>query len=151
MEEKGKKSGYPYVVMALYLVFSTVPIFTGLSVDSLISLVMIPSMIMNAYMNIMLIKLVKEYPEQWKNSTLHMPTGVFNCLCMIGTVCACAVAYYLFKDLGTTEMIICVVMLVVLFGLAILRLKTGAVKEEDLMAKRKAIAEAAIAATAAED
>lgn len=149
--KKTTKSGYPYVVMALYLVFSTVPIFTGLSIDSLISLVMIPSMIMNAYMNCMLIKLVKEYPEQWKKSTLHMPTGVFNCLCVIGTICACAVAYYLFKDLGTTEMIICVVMLVVLFGLAILRLKTGAVKTEDLMAKRKAIADAAIAATAAEN
>ena len=75
--KKTDKNGYPYVVMALFFVFSVVPLFTGLSVDALISLVMIFSMIMNAYMNISLIRLVKQYPEQWKNSTLHMPLGLW--------------------------------------------------------------------------
>lgn len=149
--KKTTKSGYPYVVMGLFLIFSVAPILTPLSVDSLISLIMIPSMVMNAYMNIALIKLIKEYPEQWKNATLHMPTAIFNCLCVIGTACALAVAYYLFKDLGNAEKILCLVLLIGMFVLSFLRLKTGAVKAEDLMAKRKRIAEAAIAATAAEN
>lgn len=147
---KTTKNGYPYVIMGLFLVFSILPLFTGLSVDSLISLIMIPSMIMNAYMNLSLIRLVKQYPEQWKNATLHMPTALFNCLCVIGTLCSVAVAYYLFKDLDAASMITCVVMLAVMFLIAWVRLRTGAVKKEDLMAKREKIAEAAIAATAAE-
>lgn len=148
---KTDKNGYPYVVMGLFLVFSIVPLFTNLSVDSLISLIMIPSMIMNAYMNLSLISLVKKYPTQWKNSSLHMPIPVFNCLCVLGTVCALAVAYYLFKDLDTTSMIVCVVLLVAIVIYAQIRLRTGAVKKEDLLAKRERIAEAAIAATAASD
>ena len=148
---KTDKNGYPYVVMGLFLVFSIVPLFTSLSVDSLISLIMIPSMIMNAYMNFALIKLVKKYPTQWKNSTLHMPTPIFNCLCVLGTVCALAVAYYLFKDLDTASMITCVVLLVAIVIYSQIRLRTGAVKKEELLAKREKIAEAALAATAAEN
>lgn len=148
---KTDKNGYPYVIMCALLVISVVPLFTGLSVDSLISLVMIPSMIMNAYMNISMIKMVKKYPEQWKKATLRMPIPVFNFLCVLGTVCACAVAFYLFKDLDVTSTIVCVVMLVALIGLSVLRLKTGAVKKEDLLKKREIIAATAIATTEAEE
>lgn len=148
---KTTSSGYPYMMMGFFLVFSIVPLFTGLSVDALISLLMIISMVMNAYMNISMIKLVKRYPEQWKKATLHMPTPIFNCLCIIGTVCALAVSYYLFKDLSVGSMVFCVVLLVVMMGLAQLRLRTGAVKKEDLLAKRERIAAAALAATAAEE
>ena len=112
---------------------------------------MIISMVMNAYMNISMIKLIKEYPEQWKKSTLHMPTPVFNCLCVIGTLCACAVAFYLFKDLSTTSMILCVVLLVVMVGIAQIQLRTGMVKKEDLLAKRAKIAADALAATEADE
>lgn len=149
--KKTDKNGYPYVIMLLFLVFSVVPLFTSLSVDEMISLVMIISMVMNAYMNISLIRLVKRYPKQWENATLHMPTPVFHTLCVIGTACAVAVAYYLFKDLNRTSMVLCVVLFVVMFGLAQLRLKTGAVKKEDLLRKREEIAAAAIAATEAEN
>lgn len=112
---------------------------------------MIISMIMNAYMNIALIRLVRKYPKQWENATLHMPMPVFNGLCVLGSVCAMAVAYYLFKDLNKISMIICVVLFIVMAGAAQIRLRTGAVKKEDLLKKRETIAEAAIAATEAED
>lgn len=148
---KTTKSGYPYVMMGLFLVFSIVPLFTGLSVDALISMVMIISMVMNAYMNISLIKLIRKYPEHWKKATLHMPDPLFNCLCVIGTICALAVAYYLFKDLDTGSMIFTVILLLVMMGIAQLRLKTGAVKKEELLAKRERIAAAALAATDAEE
>lgn len=148
---KTTKGGFPYVIMGVFLVFSLLPIFTSFSVDSLISLIMIPSMIMNAYMNIRLIQMPKKYPKQWANATLRMPIPVFNVLCVLGTACALAVAFYLFKDLDTTSMIVCVILLVVLIGLSWLRLHTGAVKVEDLEAKRERIAAAAIAATEAEE
>ena len=64
---------------------------------------------------------------------MHMPTPIFNCLCIIGTVCALAVSYYLFKDLSVGSMVFCVVLLVVMMGLAQLRLRTGAVKKLSLI------------------
>jgi APA family basic amino acid/polyamine antiporter len=145
------KNGYPYMVMGLLLAFSILPLFTDLTIDTLISLVMIPTMAINAYMNISLIKLVKDYPEQWKNATLHMPTPVFNVVCVASAACALAVAYYLFKDMNTTSMILCVVVIAAMIILSQISLRTGSVKKEDLLAKREEIAAAAIAATAAED
>ncbi|ETP71630.1 hypothetical protein UYO_2386 [Lachnospiraceae bacterium JC7] len=147
--KKTDKNGYPYVVMLLFLVFSIVPLFMGLSVDSLISLIMIPAMIQNAYMNICLIKLVKKYPKQWNNASWHMPMPVLKLVCVLSSICALAVAYYLFKSLDTRSMIFCVVLLVAMIGLAKLRLFTGAVKAEALLEKREQIAKAAIAATEA--
>lgn len=149
--KKTDKNGYPYAVMILFFVFAVLPLFTSLTVDAMISLIMIISMVMNAYMNVSLIKLVKEYPEQWKNATLHMPTPIFNVLCVIGSLCSLAVAYYLFKDLSAGSMILCVVLLVAMLVISQICLRTGKVKKEDLLAKRKQIAEAAIAATANED
>ena len=149
--KKTTKSGYPYVVMGMYLIFSFIPLFTSLSVDTLISLVMIPSMFINAYMNFSLIKLVKKYPAQWKNSVLHMPFPVFVCLCILGTLCALAVAYYLFIALDVFSMVFCAVILAVMIILSRVQLMRGAVKKEGLLAKREEIAAAALAATAAED
>lgn len=149
--KKTTKSGYPIVVMSIFLVMSILPCFTSLTVDSLISLIMIPSMLLNVYMNISLIGLVRKYPEHWKKATLHMPLPIFDVLCVLGSICALCVAYYLFKDLDTTSMILTVVLLTVIIGLAVLRLKTGAVKKEDLIKKREEIAANALAATAAED
>ena len=149
--KKTTKSGYPYVVMALFFAFTIIPLFTGLTVDSLISLIMIPAMIMNAYMNIALIRSVKQYPEQWKRATLHMPTPIFNFLCAAGFLCACAVAYYLFKDLDTVSKILCIIILAAMLVIAQICLRTGKVKKEDLMSKRERIAAAAIAATSDED
>ena len=149
--KKTTKSGYPYVVMGMYLIFSFIPLFTSLSVDTLISLVMIPSMFINAYMNISLIKLVKKYPAQWKNSVLHMPFPVFVFLCVLGTLCALAVAYYLFIALDVFSMVFCAVILAVMIILSRVQLMRGAVKKEGLLAKREEIAAAALAATAFED
>lgn len=148
---KTTKSGYPYVIMGLFLIASIAPIFTGLSIDSLISLIMIPSMVMNAYMNISLIKLVKEYPEQWKKATLHVPMPIFYVLCVLGAVCACLVAYYLFNNLDNMSKIFCVVLLAALIIIAQIQIRRGAVKKEELLAKRQKIAEAAIAATEASE
>lgn len=147
---KTTKTGYPYVIMGIFLVMSILPIFTPLSVDAMISLIMVPSMLMNAYMNLSMIQLPKKYPEQWKNSTLHMPTPVFYFLCVLGTVCALAVAFYLFKDMDALSTVLCVVLVLGIALLAQIQLRRGAVKKEDLIAKREHIA-AAIAATAAAD
>lgn len=149
--KKTTKGGYPYVIQGFFYLMSILPIILGFSLDAVVSLVMIPTMLMNAYLNCALIKLVKKYPEQWKSSVYHMPTPVFNVICILGTVCALVVAYNLFAGLSMQEMLICLAIIVLCVIVATIRLKTGAVSRDALLEKQKEIARKAVEATAAQE
>lgn len=149
--KKTTKGGYPYVVQGFFYLISILPIILGFSLDAIVSLVMIPAMLMNAYLNCALIGLVKKYPEQWKSSVYHMPTPVFNVICVLGSVCALVVAYNLFVDLSVRDMIVCLGIIALCVVVAAVRLKTGAVSRETLLNKQQEIARKAVEATAAEE
>ncbi len=148
--KKTTKSGYPYVIQGFFYLISVLPIVFGFSLDAIVSLIMVPWMLMNAYLNISLIRLVKKYPEQWKKSVFHMPKVLFTILCCAGSLCAILVAVNLFVGLSLSEKIVCAAILLSCVVIAAVRMKTGAVDKEALLAKQKAIAEQAIAATDAE-
>lgn len=145
---KTTKDGYPYVVNGFFFILCIIPILFDFSLDELVSLAMVPSMLMSMYMNLSLIRLVKKYPEQWKQSVLHMPTPVFNVACVIASACAGVVAVQLLMMLKPMEMVFCVGLLAVCLGYSWMRIKTGAVSREFLKKKRDDIAAAALAATA---
>ena len=56
---KTTDSGYPWAVYLLYYIISIIPVVGGFSLGAIVSLVMIPSMLMNAYCNAKCIKLIK--------------------------------------------------------------------------------------------
>ena len=149
--KKTTKGGYPYVIQGFFYLISILPILLGFSLDAVVSLVMIPCMLMNAYLNISLIRLVKKYPEQWKSSVFHMPKVLFNILCCAGSLCAILVAINRFAGLSVRDMILCAAILVGCVVMAVVRLKTGAVDKDALIEKQKVIAAQAIAATNAEE
>jgi basic amino acid/polyamine antiporter, APA family len=143
--KKQTKNGYPWVIQLAFYLLSVLPIILGFSLDSIVSLVMIPCMLMNVYLNIACITLPKRYPEQWKKSTIRMPIPVYNVVCVLSAGCAGIVAFNLFKDLKGKDMISSLIIIVICAGLSILRLKTGAVKKEDLKVNRETIITQAIA------
>ncbi|MDL2301103.1 APC family permease [Lachnospiraceae bacterium OttesenSCG-928-D06] len=145
--KKTTKGGFPWVIQLSFYTVSVLPIIFNFSLDAIVSLVMIPSMLFNAYLNIKLIKVVKEYPKQWETSVFHMPTPLFNILCVLGTGCALVVAYNLFITLTLTDMIVCICIITLCVVLSIIRLRTGAVTKEALAEKREKIAQAAIELT----
>lgn len=145
--KRTNKSGYPYVVQGFFFIVAVFTIFSGFSLEALVSLTMIPQMLINAYINFAMIRFVKKYPEQWKTSILHMPQPVFAVVCTLSTLCALMVAYNLFITLGVKEMITCIAIILICVVVALFRLKTGAVKTEDLEAKREKIIQSAISAT----
>lgn len=61
------------------------------------------------------------------------------------------VAFNLFKDLEFNDAVFAVVIVVVMCALSILRLKQGAVKADDLAAKKEEIVRQAIADTTADE
>ena len=145
--KKKTKNGFPYVIQIFFYLFTVVPIPLGISLDTLVSWITIPMMLMNVYLNLSLIRLVKKYPENWKSSVFHMPTPVFNILCVAGTVCALIVAYNLFADLSPFGMLGCVAIIAVCVVVSIVRLHTGAVKKELLAQRREEIVARALEAT----
>lgn len=143
--KKATKSGYPWVIQLTFYVLSVLPILLGFSLDSIVSLVMIPSMLMNIYLNLACMTLPKKYPEQWKKCALRMPLPIFNVVCVISAGCAGVVAYNLFKDLKGMDMIAAIIILAVCFGFSMFRLKIGAVKKESLEENKKSIIAQALA------
>lgn len=99
--KKTTKSGYPWVIQLTFYLFSILPIIFGFSLDSIVSLTMIPSMLMCFAQNISLIKIVKKFPKQWNESVIHMPTPIFNVLCVIAGICDLIVAYNLFVTMAS--------------------------------------------------
>jgi len=143
--KKQTKNGYPWVIQLTFYILSVLPIVLGFSLDSIVSLVMIPCMLMNLYLNVACITLPKRYPEQWKKCALRMPIPLYNVVCVLSALCAGIVAFNLFKDLKPKDMIASLVIIAVCAGLSVLRLKTGAVKREDLKANRESIVAQALA------
>lgn len=124
--KKTDKNGYPY---AIYLLFYVISI----------------------YMNLACLTLPKKYPEQWAQRSIKMPLWFYNICCVLGAFCAGVVAFNLFKDLTFNDAVFAVVIVVVMCVLSILRLKQGAVKAEDLAAKKEEIVRQAITDTTADE
>lgn len=143
---KTTKSGYPYVVYTLYYLMSIIPVLLGFSLDVIVSLVMIPSMIMNFYCNLACIKIIRDYPEQWKKSILYMPTVLINIICLASAMCAGIVCYNLFIGLKGIEMFIMIGILVLFSMLTIYCLKTGRIDTKKLEENKKEIIKEALLA-----
>lgn len=144
--KKTTKSGYPYLTYIVFYLISIFPILTGMQLDSAVSLVMIPMMLMNLYINLVCMKLPNAYPKQWEKRSIKMSKGFYYVCCVLGAFCAGVVAYNLFKTLVLKDAITCIVIIVLLLGLSIWRLKIGAVKKEDLEKRKEKIIKAALAA-----
>lgn len=143
--KKTTKSGYPYMSYLVFYIVAIFPIVTGMGLDSVVSLVMIPMMLMNIYMNLACMTLPKKYPAQWEKRSMKMPVWLWNVCSVLGAFCAGVVCYNLFVDLAVKDMIICIIIVAGLVGLSVLRLKQGAVSKEALEAAKQAVIAQAIA------
>lgn len=142
---KRTKSGYPWVTRLMFYLIGVVPIILNFSLEAIVSLIMIPSMLLNGYLNFKCIQLVKDHPSRWQKSVLHMPNALLAMIAILATASNLFVAYYLFIELTPQTMIMITGMLVLCFAIAFIRLKTKAVTAADLIEKRaEIVAEAAL-------
>lgn len=143
--KKEDKNGYPYYVYLLVFLMAAFPIVSGMSLDTVVSLVMIPQMLVSVYMNVACITMPTKFPEQWEKRTLKMPIWLWRICCVLGGICGLFVASTLFTSLSIGGAILCVILLVVMIGIALLRIKKGAVDPKGIANNRQAILEQAIA------
>lgn len=142
--KKKTANGYPWAIQVFVLIMTLLPIVTKFSVAEVVSLLQLGNCFMNAFLSFGLIKLVKQYPQQWKASTLHMPMPLFTVLTFASMVCNLLVTYTLLKNLSMSKMLLSIGMMLFCAVLAALRLKTGAVNGSALIERRAKIAEAAL-------
>lgn len=147
---KKNKKGYPWVMMLVLYIVAVVPVFVDMGLDDLISLMMIPVMILNLINNCLMFKLLKKYPDAWKNSFFHMPKFAFNITIVLAIIADLLISVSLFTTLEAGDQYFLIGMVVFLFAFSFYRIKAGKI---DLKALEiaKAQAEKAVEESIAAD
>lgn len=148
---KKTKGGYPWATQLLFFIFSMLPFFLDLGLDDMASIAMVPTMLINSYLNISLIRIVKKYPEQWKKSVYHMPTVLFNVFCAIAAVADLVIVVNLMASSGSSAVKFILIMLAVIIAWTLICLKSGKVKKENLEANKRMIEKEALLSTASDN
>ena len=136
---KTLSNGYPWVMYLLLYMISVIPVALNFSLDVIVSLVMIPTMLMNVYLNFACIKVIKKYPTQWQRSMLHMPSGLIQVICVIASICAMIVCYNLFLLFNFNQMVLMIGLIMGMLGLSYYCIATGKVSTQSLQQEREKI------------
>ncbi|MCI8711857.1 MAG: APC family permease [Ruminococcus sp.] len=139
---KRTEKGYPWVMMLLLYATSILSIFVDLGLQDLISVMMIPTMILNTINNILVVGLARKYPKAWEKSFFHMPMAAFRVVMGFATFCSLLITAALFTTMDTKGQILIVVLMVAVFGYCAYRLKADKVNLTDI-GRAKAEAEKA--------
>lgn len=142
--DKKTKREYPWVLMGVMYIISIVPVLLNISVSSLVSQIMIPTMIVNTANNLLTFKVVKAYPHAWEHSFFHMPKWMLNVTLYFATFCSLLITVSLFTTLKVGEAIWIVAAVIALFVYSGKRVKSGKVNLSELeLARAEAQAAAA--------
>ena len=140
---KKTKKGYPWVMMLVLYIFAVVPVFVDMGLDDLISLMMIPTMILNLINNCLMFKLLKKYPEAWKKSFFHMPKAAFVVTIVLAIIADLLISVSLFTTLESGDQYLLIGMVAFLFIFSFYRIKAGKIDLKAL-AQAKEQAERAV-------
>lgn len=122
---KKTKKGYPWVMMLVLYVIAVVPVFVDMGLDDLISLMMIPTMILNLINNLLMFKLLKKYPDAWKKSFFHMPKAAFVITIILAVIADLLISVALFTTLESGDQYFIIGMVAFLFAFSFYRIKAG--------------------------
>ncbi|MEA4955337.1 MAG: APC family permease [Pseudoflavonifractor sp.] len=143
---KKSKDGYPYVCFLLVYIIALLPILTGMSVDNAITMLMIPTMLINAYLNVACMAIPKKYPEQFAKRAVRFPLWLYNTCSILGGFCATVIAITLFQDLTPQNAILAACIVIVPLIFSALALKKKSVDAKVLNEKKNQIINAALTA-----
>lgn len=130
--KKKSADGYPYYCYLLVYIVALVPILIGMNVDNAISMLMIPTMIINIYLNTKCMIIPSKYKEQFENRSIKIPKWLFVLASVLGGVCSAIIAITLFKDLNFHNAIIAAAVVIFPLLFSWLALKSGSVSRKHL-------------------
>lgn len=139
--DKKTGDGYPVYMFLMTYVVALVPILTGMSVSNAISMLMIPTMLINAYLNASCAKLPDLYPESFANRSFKMSAGTFKFLSILGSLAALVIAITLFTDLTRQDAIVAAGVIIIPLIFSAIALRTNSVDTGKLERNRQAVIE----------
>ena len=142
--KKQTKEGFPYVSYLLVYIMALIPILTKMSVGDAISMLMIPTMLINTFLNVYCLVLPKKYPEQFAKRSIKCPTWLYNVCCVLGGVSALAVSITLFMDLTPANAALAVLLVVLPILFSWIALKKKMVDKNVLQQRRDEIIQDAL-------
>lgn len=74
---KTNRKGVPYVIMLFIYIIGVIPIISGVSIREITSNIVLLTYLLRMITAIAIIRLPRLYPEQWKQSFLHVSNKVF--------------------------------------------------------------------------
>lgn len=125
---KRTANGYPYVVMIIMYLFAVVPAALDFSLDTIVSFVLVPGMVVNIITICLSFKLPKQYPELWATCNMHCPYWLYCLLMVLSIVASLVTAVFSLLGLDMVGVLGNVVITVFLFVGSWLRIKQGKVQ-----------------------
>ena len=108
-----------------------------------LSLMMIPTMIINLFNNALMFKLIKKYPKAWENGFFRMPKWFFNITIILAILCDLLISAALLTTLKSGDQYFILIMVAGLFAYSHYRLKAGKINLQDIERIRREAEEAA--------
>ena len=133
---KKTKKDYPYVIMLLLYIIAIVSIFVDFGLQELISIMMIPTMILNTINNILVLRPIKNYPHAWKTSFFRMPKWALYIAVAVSTLCSLFITACLFTTLSVRDRILIVIVVIFIFAYSFYRLKAEKVDLHEIEAAK---------------
>ena len=137
------KKGYPWLMMLLLYFIAVVPIWIDMGLNELISLMMIPTMVINLINNALMFPLVKKYPNAWRSGFFRMPRWALNVTIVLAIVADLLISGALLTTLKAGDQYFILAMVAGLFAYSYYRLKTGKVNLQDIHRVREEARQAA--------
>lgn len=135
--KKTTTTGYPWVIMLFFYLVTIMPIVSGFSLESIVSLYMIPSMVLCGYCNFKCMRLPEKFPRQFESSMFRMPAPLFKGIMAVCTVCNVVITAYLILSLGEGEVFYVILMLLFCIAVVMIRIRQGVISRETFNQKQQ--------------
>lgn len=125
---KRSKKGYPYVVMIVMYLVAAIPAIFNLTLDTIVSFILVPGMIVNVITICLSFQLPKNYPDAWERSNLRCPYWLYCGLLILSMAASLITAVFSLLGLDLAGVLGNLILTLFLFGFSAWRLKSGKVE-----------------------
>ena len=121
------KNNAPYVLMGMIWVIGVIPILLNMSINKITNNVVLVAYLLRMIIGIATLRLPTLYSEQWKESFLHMPNGVFYTITTFAILAQFYMVYLSARSMSVFQIGCCVVFVAFCVVYAYFRYKSGKV------------------------
>lgn len=125
---KRTKTGYPWVVMLVMYLIAVIPAAFNFSLDTIVSFILVPGMILNVVTICLSFKLPKNYPDAWARCNLRCPYWLYCVLLVLSMLASLVTAVFSMLGLDLVGIVGNLALTLFLFGYSFWRVKAGKVQ-----------------------